>query len=52
MSSRITARHLVVNAGTIIHEFGVLEYLRCLTSAMFSRRQVTFVEMAMRLRRS
>lgn len=46
----ITTRDLVTNASLIVHEFGVATYLRCLAAVMLSRRQVTFLEIVMRLR--
>jgi hypothetical protein len=51
MRGLITTRHLVINAATIIHEFGVLAYLRCLRQVLLSRRHVTFLECVMRLKR-
>ena len=51
MRGTITTRHLVINAPTIIHEFGMLAYMRCLLAAVVSRRDVTFLECVMRLRR-
>jgi hypothetical protein len=49
MRGLITTRNLVVNAPTIIHEFGVTAYMRCLAAALLSRKQVTFLECVMRL---
>jgi hypothetical protein len=49
MRGLITTRNLVVNAPTIIHEFGVSAYMRCLAAALLSRKQVTFLECVMRL---
>lgn len=43
MRGLITTRHLLVNAPTIITEFGVLAYLRCVNAAL-SRRPATFLE--------
>jgi hypothetical protein len=51
MRGLITTRHLVINAATIIHEFGVMAYLRCLRQVLLSRRHVTFLECVMRLKR-
>lgn len=51
MRGLITTRHLVLNASTIVQEFGLLAYLRCLGMALFSRRPVTFLECIVRLRR-
>lgn len=41
----------MTNATTIIAEFGVGAYLRCLAAAILSRREVTFLECVMRLNR-
>ena len=49
MRGLITSRHIVTNAPTIIHEFGMGAYLRCIAACMFSRRNVTFLEVVMRL---
>lgn len=49
MHGLITTRNLVVNAPTIIHEFGMSAYVRCLAAALLSRKQVTFLECVMRL---
>jgi hypothetical protein len=43
MRGLITTRHLVVNAGTIIHEFGFVAYMRCVR-ALLCRRNTTFLE--------
>jgi hypothetical protein len=51
MRGLITTKHLLVNASTIVQEFGVLAYLRCLQLALFSGRRVTFLECIVRLRR-
>ena len=48
MRGIITTRHLVTNAPTIIHEFGMVAYLRCVRTALLSRRPVTFLECVMR----
>jgi hypothetical protein len=50
MRGLITTRHLVINAPTIIHEFGLLAYLRCVRTVLLTRRHVTFLECIMRLR--
>lgn len=50
MRGLITTRNLVVNAPTIIQEFGVSAYMRCVFAALLSRRDVTFLECVMRLR--
>jgi hypothetical protein len=44
MRGIITTRHLVTNAPTIITEFGMAAYLRCLARTLLSRRPVTFLE--------
>lgn len=49
MRGLITTRNLVVNAPTIISEFGMSAYMRCLAAALLSRRHVTFLECVMRL---
>ncbi|MEZ0310327.1 MAG: hypothetical protein ACAI38_01045 [Myxococcota bacterium] len=49
MHGLITTRNLVVNAPTIIHEFGMSAYMRCLAAALLSRKNVTFLECVMRL---
>ena len=51
MRGLITTKHLMTNAATIIHEFGVGAYLRCLAAAVLSRREVTFLECVMRFDR-
>ena len=51
MRGLITTRHLVINAATIIQEFGFLAYLRCLRQVLLTRRRVTFLECVMRLKR-
>ena len=52
MQGFITTKHLVTNASTIIHEFGIGAYVRCVAAAMLSRKHVTFLEMIMRMGRS
>ncbi len=52
MRGIITTRHLVTNAPTIIHEFGMVAYMRCVAAAVLSKREVTFLEVVMRLRRT
>lgn len=49
MRGLITTRNLVVNAPTIINEFGMSAYMRCLAAALLSRKDVTFLECVMRL---
>ena len=49
MEGIITNRHLATNAPTIIREFGVQAYFRCVAACLFSRRQITFLETVMRL---
>lgn len=48
MRGLITTRHLVTNASVIIREFGLGAYVRCLWTALASRRPVTFLEVVMR----
>ena len=50
MRGLITARHLVTNGTTIIQEFGLPAYMQCIAACLFSRRQITFLEVIMRLR--
>jgi hypothetical protein len=50
MKGLITTRHLILNARTIIAEFGVGCYLRCLKNAVLHRGQCTFLESACRLK--
>lgn len=51
MRGLITTRSLVTHAPTIIQEFGVGAYVRCLAACLLSRREVTFLECVMRLSR-
>jgi hypothetical protein len=44
----ITTRHLIANAPTIIAEFGMRAYWRCIFTMMLSRRKVTFLECVIR----
>lgn len=50
MQGLITTRHLVTNAPTIIHEFGMVAYVRCVAACVLARREVTFLEVVLRLR--
>ena len=50
MRGLITSRHIVSKAPTIIHEFGMVAYMRCVAAAVLSKRDVTFLEVVMRLR--
>ena len=50
MQGLITTKHLVTKAAVIIHEFGWGTYWRCVTSVVMSRRHVTFLDCALRLR--
>ncbi len=52
MRGLITTRHLVTNAPTIINEFGMKAYMRCVAACVLSKRHVTFLEVVMRLSRS
>ncbi len=45
MRGVITTRHLVTHAATIVREFGLRRYLRCLTRAIFGP-PCTFLELA------
>ena len=49
MRGLITTRHLVINAPTIIHEFGFMCYLRCVGTVLLGRH-VTFLDCVVRLR--
>ena len=49
MRGTVTTRHLITNAGTIIRQFGVLTYMRCIFAVTFSRRDVTFLDCACRM---
>lgn len=51
MRGLITTKHLLINAATIVQEFGFIAYLRCLHMALFSGRSVTFLECIIRLRK-
>ena len=51
MQGLITTRHLLTNAPTIIHEFGLGAYLRCVAAVVTSRHEVTFLECVIRMRR-
>ncbi len=50
MKGLITTRHLILNARTIIAEFGVACYLRCLRNALLHRGPATFLETACKLK--
>ena len=50
MKGVITSRHLLLNARTIISEFGIGCYLRCLRRAFFHRGEGTFLETACRMK--
>ena len=50
MEGIITTRHLIVKAPTIIHEFGLLAYFRCVRTVLFGRKKVTFLECVMKMR--
>ena len=47
MVGLITTRHLLTEARTLVAEFGVSVYLRCLRAALLERRPVTFLEVVM-----
>ncbi|MEO1173264.1 MAG: hypothetical protein AAFX94_14620 [Myxococcota bacterium] len=48
MQGCITTRDLVLQARTIVHEFGVKAFCRCL-SAVILRRKTTFLECVARV---
>ncbi len=50
MKGLITTRHLILNARTIIAEFGVACYFRCLKNAVLHPGQCTFLESACKLK--
>lgn len=50
MGGAITTRHLLTQAPTIINEFGVGAYLKCVCRTMFSRKEVTFLECTCQIR--
>jgi hypothetical protein len=50
MRGLITTRHLLVNAGTIIHEFGLIAYMRCLR-ALVTGQRTTFLDCVCQLRK-
>ena len=49
MHGLITTRHLVTCAPTIISEFGVRAYLRCISGLMRRGNGVTFLDCVCRL---
>ena len=51
MRGLITTKHLLLNAGTIVQEFGLLAYFKCIYSVLCGPRRVTFLECIVRLRR-
>jgi hypothetical protein len=51
MVRRMTTKHLMTNAPTIIQEFGMLAFVRCLAQAML-KRKATFAELVMDLHRA
>lgn len=51
MRGLVTTRHLLLYSPTIIQEFGLLAYLRCVRRVLWSRRSVTFLECVMNLRK-
>gem|GEM_PF-3313548 len=46
MKGLIRKRHLILNAHTIIQEFGLRCYLRCIKNTMLHSKKVTFLQMA------
>lgn len=51
MQGCITTRHLIFRAPTIILEFGIVAYCRCVVSVLF-RKKVTFLECVATISRS
>ena len=49
MQGCITTRDLVLQARTIVSEFGVVAYCRCIFSAVILRRKVTFLDCVARM---
>jgi hypothetical protein len=49
MKGLITTRHLILNARTIISEFGISAYFRCVKNVII-HRQTTFLESACRFK--
>jgi hypothetical protein len=50
MAHSFVARHLVENGVNIINEFGVAAYLGCFAKVALARREMSFLELIMRLR--
>ncbi len=50
MRGIITTKDLVTCAPTIVAQFGMAAYLRCWGRALFSRKEVTFLECVCRMR--
>ena len=48
MQRRLTSKHLMTNAPVIIHEFGVLAFMRCCARCLI-RPRATFAELVMQL---
>ena len=46
MQGLITTRHLFFKAPTIIHEFGLQTYLKCVAAAVKGEPNTTFLECA------
>jgi len=51
MRRQKTTKHLMTSAPTIIQEFGMLAFVRCLAHSMLSRK-TTFAELVMHLHRA
>jgi hypothetical protein len=49
MKGLITTRHLILNARTIISEFGLSAYLRCVKNVLI-HRHTTFLDSACRFK--
>ena len=48
MQRRLTTKHLMTSAPTIVKEFGVLAFVRCMARHVM-RRRATFAELVMDL---
>jgi|WetSurMetagenome_2_1015567.scaffolds.fasta_scaffold1052951_1 hypothetical protein len=48
MQRRLTTKHLMTNAPTIIHEFGMFAFMRCCARCLF-KPKATFAELVMQL---
>ena len=48
MQSKMTTKHLMTAAPTIIQEFGMFAFVRCLAKSVI-KRKATFAELVMQL---